>query len=194
MSRSGYHDDLDQWSLIRWRGAVASAIRGRRGQAFLTDLRDALDALPEKKLCYHDLQRKDGSCCALGAVGFARGIDMTEMDPEYVTYSGELSKMLDVADALIREIEFENDEGGGNWFPQLKYGDNGFPLMETNERGFRERLYETNDQGERVNANGMTKQDYEDRQDELRWSRMRKWVDSVIKNPPATEEDQPGGG
>jgi hypothetical protein len=37
MSRSGYSDDLENWSLIRWRGAVASAIRGRRGQAFLRE-------------------------------------------------------------------------------------------------------------------------------------------------------------
>jgi len=29
MSRSGYTDscDMDQWDLIRWRGAVASAVR-----------------------------------------------------------------------------------------------------------------------------------------------------------------------
>lgn len=32
MSRCGYSDDYDQWALIRWRGAVESAIRGKRGQ------------------------------------------------------------------------------------------------------------------------------------------------------------------
>jgi len=34
MSRSGYVDngDIEQWDLIRWRGAVASAIRGKRGE------------------------------------------------------------------------------------------------------------------------------------------------------------------
>ena len=31
MSRSGYEDGLEMWDLIRWRGAVASAIRGKRG-------------------------------------------------------------------------------------------------------------------------------------------------------------------
>ena len=55
MSRSGYHDGIDQWDLIRWRGAVASAIRGKRGQAFLREMLDALDALPEPKLIAHDL-------------------------------------------------------------------------------------------------------------------------------------------
>lgn len=33
MSRSGYSEDLDMWDLIRWRGAVKSALRGKRGQA-----------------------------------------------------------------------------------------------------------------------------------------------------------------
>jgi len=47
MSRSGYSDDCDdQWSLICWRGAVKSAIRGKRGQAFLKEMLAALDALP----------------------------------------------------------------------------------------------------------------------------------------------------
>ena len=34
MSRSGYTDECDGWELVRWRGAVNSAIRGKRGQAF----------------------------------------------------------------------------------------------------------------------------------------------------------------
>ena len=38
MSRSGYSDDLDNWDLIRWRGQVSSAIRGKRGQGFLREL------------------------------------------------------------------------------------------------------------------------------------------------------------
>jgi hypothetical protein len=46
MSRSGYSDDHSEWDLIRWRGAVASAIRGKRGQAFLRELLVALDAMP----------------------------------------------------------------------------------------------------------------------------------------------------
>lgn len=46
MSRSGYSDDIDNWDLIKWRGQVASAIRGKRGQLFLRELLAALDALP----------------------------------------------------------------------------------------------------------------------------------------------------
>ena len=35
MSRSGYSDGLDEWAMIRWRGAVKSAIRGARGRAII---------------------------------------------------------------------------------------------------------------------------------------------------------------
>lgn len=35
MSRSGYSDDCYGWELICWRGAVNSAIKGKRGQSFL---------------------------------------------------------------------------------------------------------------------------------------------------------------
>lgn len=45
MSRSGYSEELDQWDLIRWRGQVASAIRGKRGQAFLRAMLAALSLL-----------------------------------------------------------------------------------------------------------------------------------------------------
>ena len=38
MSRSGYCDELEQSELAMWRGQVASAIRGKRGQAFLVEL------------------------------------------------------------------------------------------------------------------------------------------------------------
>lgn len=50
MSRSGYHEDLEPLALGRWRGRVASAMRGKRGQKLLCDLLAALDAMPEKRL------------------------------------------------------------------------------------------------------------------------------------------------
>lgn len=48
MSRSGYSNDGE--NIAMWRGQVASAIRGKRGQAFLRELVEALDAMPEKRL------------------------------------------------------------------------------------------------------------------------------------------------
>lgn len=109
MSRAGYCDgDDDQWGSIRWRGAVASAIRGKRGQAFLREMLTAMDALPEKKLVAHELEM-DGQVCAIGSVGMARGIDMSQLDPE--NYS-KIADTFGISEALAREIVYENDEGG----------------------------------------------------------------------------------
>lgn len=105
--RSGYTDDIDNRDLAMWRGRVASAIRGRRGQQLLKDLLAALDAMPEKCLVRMDLVNADG-VCALGAVGKARGVaDIDTIDPEDHHVLGE---RLNVAECLIQEIEFTNDD------------------------------------------------------------------------------------
>ena len=107
MNRSGYTDDYDdQWATIRWRGAVESALRGKRGQAFLRELLEALDALPEKRLIAGELE-EDGAFCALGAVGHQRGIDMQNLDPyDCERVAGEFG----IANAMACEIMWVNDE------------------------------------------------------------------------------------
>lgn len=113
MSRSGYVDDMDdQWAHIRWRGAVASAMNGKRGQEFLREMLAALDALPEKKLITHELEH-NGSVCAIGAVGQARGVDMSKIDPEdYSRVAGAFG----IAEAMAQEIVYMNDEAfAGYW-------------------------------------------------------------------------------
>lgn len=106
MSRSGYSDEWNDWASICWRGAVESAIRGRRGQAFLKEMLAALDALPEKRLIAHDLEC-NGEVCAIGAVGKARGIDMKPLDPEDY---GRVADTFGVARAMAQEIVYMNDE------------------------------------------------------------------------------------
>ena len=107
MGRSGYSEDYDDdgagWL---YRGAVASAICGRRGQAFLKEMLAALDALPEKKLIAGDLVR-DGAACAIGAVALKRGVDVSNLDPEDAE---AIAKTFGIAPAMAREIEFENDD------------------------------------------------------------------------------------
>lgn len=106
MSRSGYSDCCDIWPLICWRGAVNSAIRGKRGQQFLEDLLAALDAMPEKKLIRDELVA-DGQFCTLGVVGQQRGIDMTDIDPED---RDRVAAAFDIAPAMAAEIVYMNDE------------------------------------------------------------------------------------
>lgn len=107
MSRHGYSDDIDEWALIRWRGQVASAIRGKRGQALLTDILAALDAMPEKALIAHELESEQGEVCTLGACGKRRGIDMSKLDPDE---PDDVSAVFNAAPQLIREIAYHNDD------------------------------------------------------------------------------------
>lgn len=111
MSRSGYTDDDGEGYAALWRGAVKSAIRGHRGQALLRELRDAMDAMPEKILIAGELQA-DGAYCTLGVVGAKRGINMADIDPE--DYE-RVAKEFGIAEALAREIEYINDELGDDY-------------------------------------------------------------------------------
>ena len=107
MSRSGYIEDIDQWALIKYRGQVASAIRGKRGQAFFRELIAALDVMPVKELVSEDLVTDDGNVCALGALGQVKGLDLKAIDP----YDHEaLGAVFNIAPQLAAEVMFENDE------------------------------------------------------------------------------------
>jgi hypothetical protein len=109
MNRSGYSDDVDGPEVHLWRGSVARAIRGKRGQAFLRELLDVLNAMPEKRLIADDLER-DGEVCAIGSVGVKRGIDLTKLDPEEPE---PIAKAFGIACALVQELEYINDEQCG---------------------------------------------------------------------------------
>ncbi|MDN7143806.1 hypothetical protein KC131_24470 [Pseudomonas sp. JQ170] len=115
MSRSGYSDDCDGWSLICWRGAVKSAIRGKRGQAFLVELRDALDAMPDKRLVTDTLEA-DGQFCTLGALGAKRGLDMTKIDAHD---RESVAQAFGIAEAMAAEIVYENDESPGEFVQEV---------------------------------------------------------------------------
>lgn len=109
MSRSGYCDDYgddDPLALGRYRAQVASAIRGKRGQALLRELLAGLDAMPDKRLVAGELEA-DGQFCALGVVGQARGLNLAAID----TYDVEsLGPKFNIAEQLAREIMWVNDE------------------------------------------------------------------------------------
>ena len=115
MSRSGYSEDLDQWELIKWRGQVASALRGKRGQAFLVEMLAALDAMPEKRLIAHDLVN-EGEVCAIGSVAVARGIDVSNLDPDEPE---QIAAAFGIAHQMAQEIVYMNDECSGNHRDQI---------------------------------------------------------------------------
>jgi len=101
MSRSGYCDDGENnWEMICWRGAVSSALRGKRGQSFLKELAQAMDAMPVKRLVTEELQA-EGEFCTLGVVGNARNLDMSVIDPDD---SDVVAEKFGLAEAMVREI------------------------------------------------------------------------------------------
>lgn len=111
MSRSGYSEDYDGWELVMWRGAVASAIKGKRGQAFLREMLAAMESMPEKRLIEGELEY-NGEVCALGSVGKTRGLNMKGIDPED---RSTIAKIFGISGALAAEIAYMNDEGAGYW-------------------------------------------------------------------------------
>ena len=114
MGRHGYCNDYDCWDsddqihMINYRGAVKSALRGRRGQAFLQEMLEAMYALPSRELIAGELVR-EGSACALGSVALKRGMDVSHLDLDDYT---AVAKAFGISEAMAREIMFVNDEGG----------------------------------------------------------------------------------
>lgn len=163
MSRSGYDDyDADNWALIRWRGAVASAIRGRRGQAFLRELADALDALPERRLIANAAE-VDGDYCALATVAARRGLDLRALDAAMQDEDRkEVARMLDISEALAAEVMWEND-----WIKLTQY--------ETYEVVGPLRPRERRTQLRRV---------YDPTAPARRWRWMRDWVARNLQGAP----------
>ncbi len=118
MSRSGYSEDCENLEL--YRASVASAINGKRGQAFFRELKESLDALPNKRLIDGVLVSADGECCAMGAIAIKRGEDTSGVDPYE---RDQIGKMFNIAPSLAAEVAFVNDDewSGGDATPELRY-------------------------------------------------------------------------
>lgn len=169
MSRSGLYEDDGEDHLAhgRWRGAVASAIRGKRGQAFLRELADALDAMPDKWLVAGELQSEDGCNCTLGVIAGRRGLDVASMD---VDDYDSIADSLGVNAKIAQEVMWENDES----FCDSEYVDVVIcgpmrPQFYERARGW---VHEKHKRTVRV-----TKQDVGLK----RWQHMRDWVAKNIK-------------
>lgn len=125
MSRSGYGDyygdDVYANAADLYEANRERALNGRRGQQFLKELLAALDALPEPRLVRGVMvDRHDcGGVCALGAVGRARGLDMSKIDLliEHGDGEGEdgtdvgvpVAELFGITQYVAREIMHVND-------------------------------------------------------------------------------------
>ncbi len=105
MSRHGYSDECE--NVAMWRGVIASATRGKRGQAFFRALVAALDAMPVRELVEGDLQTDEGAVCALGCLGKAKGVDLDKVDTEDWHQLGDV---FNIAPQLAQEVMYVNDE------------------------------------------------------------------------------------
>lgn len=168
MSRSGYTDDCDGWALIRWRGAVKSAISGERGQAFLRELAAALDAMPTKELAAHSFRTEGGEFCTLGVIANARGVDVSGLDPKDDYCREPVGKLLDIAPAMAAEIMHENDRAIDefDWIDVPIFG----PFLYHWQR---------DTYSERVPNEGAAAK---------RWQYMRKWVGEHLRASGAASE------
>ncbi|MDT4885349.1 hypothetical protein FQZ97_1215740 [compost metagenome] len=72
----------------------------------MIELRDALDAMPDKRLIAEELEA-DGQFCTLGVIGAKRGLDMSGLDPDC---RETVAQAFGIAPAMAAEIVFENDE------------------------------------------------------------------------------------
>jgi hypothetical protein len=97
-------------------------LQGKRGQALLRDLVQALDLMPVRELGMSHLAV--GNACALGAVARLRHVPESEIqrldkllgkDPDdawdnWESVRNTVSDLLNIAPALASEIMYENDE------------------------------------------------------------------------------------
>lgn len=110
MSRSGYSDDCESEIPIElYRQAVHRATTGYRGQHLLCKLRDALDAMPVKRLIAGNIKDSRGEVCALGALD-PNAPKYDEDWSDYDEHPRKLAKHFGIAPALASEIVYMNDE------------------------------------------------------------------------------------
>ncbi len=139
MDRAGYTEDFDDEDgalrLGRWRGRVASATRGKRGQKFLAFALKALDRMEDKRLAANTFGVGDDGCmCLMSSIATETGrasvlskvvgvADADEWgyfdDPEYA--NGLLADAFDIASPLAQELVYLNDNGRYSETPSQRW-------------------------------------------------------------------------
>ena len=172
MSRSGYTDDNDDpLAHGRWRQAVKRALQGKRGQALLRELAEALDAMPDKRLYPGSFATADGEFCTLGVLGAKRGTKMDDLGDDGYCETDLVGQRFGIAPAMAAEIMYLNDEYMVNewkWVDVVICG----PMPQYRLIGYRgherhQRVFERHERQARI---------HNDNHPQERWQRMRKWV------------------
>lgn len=168
MSRSGYTDDCDNLAL--WRQAVQRAIKGKRGQATLRELLEALDAMPDKRLYRGNFTTADGEFCTLGVLGAKRGVKMDDLGDEEDGSDPDLvGERFGIAKALAAEIMYENDESGSDYdYVQVAICG---PMRPFDSRMRWVRVEDDEEPAAK------------------RWKRMRRWVSRQLESSPTKGGD-----
>lgn len=166
MSRSGYSDgDCDSTEdflrMCGWNANVRRCIGGRHGQAFMWELYQALESLPQRSLIQGSLEHH-GAYCSLGAVALARGeeipeglrgTDEDEEDYEIEERYAAMGGFFGIKDMLAREIMWQNDDADClHYTPGPPQRHNSLPTREETP--------------------------------EERWQRVRAWVVSKLRGIP----------
>jgi hypothetical protein len=104
-----------------WHANLHRTMQSKRGQAFLRELLEALDAIPQKRLIQGAMEQS-GEVCALGAVGLKRCMDLDGLDSRD---HDEIADAFGISSMLAQEIAYWNDQGmeacllgltdGGGW-------------------------------------------------------------------------------
>lgn len=173
MSRSGYTDDIDDdpLALGRWRQAVKRSLEGKRGQALLRELIEALDAMPEKELYPGSFATAEGEFCSLGVLGVKRGIRMDDLGDEDECDPDLVASRFGIAPAMAAEIMYMNDEYAvqtHHWIDIEICG----PMRDC-------RLERNGCWG--YESHQRTVQIYDEKHPQKRWLKMRAWAVENLK-------------
>lgn len=147
MPDTRFHDKGEQelpWEM--WCQTVKNALRGRRGQAILAEMRRALLALPEKRLIAgHVVQ--NGEVCAVGALAAYRlqhgplalsqtflsrycpqAASLAELEEQLADWlddsetTADFGRELGMTRPVAIELAYQNDEAGwGRETPEERY-------------------------------------------------------------------------
>lgn len=118
--RFNYSEDEDfdgQFEL--YEANCSRSLCGKKGQAELRILRDALLAMPKKELIHEALHDEDGGMCAIGAYAQAKGVDIKTLDPEDAT--DEVGQEAGMPRLVAWTVVMKNDIDFDRHTPEKRY-------------------------------------------------------------------------